>query len=121
MARTATPSNEPKESRDQKRQRIQREIEAKAKAKRYVFPLVILIIGVIVGFFIWRYGWGTSPKSNVMNFENIEEQLANLDPEMLKKFREAAASGNFDDLLAGYTDDSQASGTEIDLDAEKNE
>jgi len=119
MARASTSSsgNEPKESRDQKRSRLQHEKEAKAKAKRYVFPLLVLVIGIIAGFFIWRYGWGQAPKSNAMNFENFEEQLAKLDPEILKKFQEAAANGNFEDLLGSQPDDSQASGTDIDLDA----
>ncbi len=118
MAR-AQKENEPKESRDQKRQRLLNERLAKATAKRFVFPLIILLVAAMAGFFIWRYGWSGASKSSMMQFDmsNWEEQLAKLNPEMLEKLKQAAASGDYGDLLQGEGVGSE--GTDIDLDEQE--
>ncbi len=119
MAKTSTAGNEPKETRDQKRQRMQHEKEAKKVAKRFVFPLLVTVVALFIGFFIWRYGWSGMPKSSMMPFDmsNWEEQLAKFNPEMLEKLKKAAASGDYGDLLQDADGEGiQSDGTDIDLD-----
>ena len=113
MARESTQGNEVKESRTQKRQRLSHDRSAKVAAKRYVFPLTLVIIAGMIGFFIWRFGWNGMSKSASFDASNWEDQLSSLSPEMLEKLKQAAASGDYGDLLQ---DQDNMPSEEIDLD-----
>ena len=48
------------ESREAKRIRLQNNRKAKETAKKYVYPTVIALFSLLVGFFFYKYGFGTS-------------------------------------------------------------
>lgn len=96
MPKQSNP-NEPVETREQKRLRKLRDAQAKVSAKRVVYPLVGLLIALIVGLFVYRYGAGGVTKSSRLQTEsfnlNDPEFLKSMDPELLKKLQDAMQDG----------------------------